>query len=91
MNLLYVAVDPSLYTHYFANEACPQGMYPFPDNVDKVPNLPPAPTTMNALPTKKIAHNPTQNTQQRHQHECCAYQHPPKPHTNGIQTLSIIL
>jgi hypothetical protein len=39
MNLLYVAVDPSLYTHYSAGKAYPQDMYPFPDNVDEVPNF----------------------------------------------------
>ncbi len=39
MNLIYVAVDPSLYTHYSAGKAYPQDMYPFPDNVNEVPNL----------------------------------------------------
>ncbi len=39
MNLLYVAVDPSLYTHYSAREAYPHAIYPFPDNVDEVPNF----------------------------------------------------
>ena len=34
MNLLYVAVDPSLYTHYSTSKAYPHGMYPFPDNKD---------------------------------------------------------
>jgi hypothetical protein len=38
MNLFYAAVDPSLYTHHFASEAYPQDMYPFPDNVDEVPD-----------------------------------------------------
>jgi hypothetical protein len=36
MNLLYLAVDPSLYTHYSASKAYPQDMYPFPDNFDEV-------------------------------------------------------
>ncbi len=39
MNLLYVAVDPSLYTHYSACKGYPQDMYPFPDNVDEVPDF----------------------------------------------------
>jgi hypothetical protein len=39
MNLLYMAVDPSLYTYYSANKAYPDDMYPFPDNVDEVPNF----------------------------------------------------
>jgi hypothetical protein len=39
MSLLYVAVDPSLYTHYSTGKAYPQDMYPFPDNVDEVPDF----------------------------------------------------
>jgi hypothetical protein len=39
MNLLYVAADPSLYTHYSANKAYPHDMYPCPDNVNEVPNF----------------------------------------------------
>jgi hypothetical protein len=39
MNLLYVAVDPALYTHYSAGEAYPAGQYPFPNDVDEVPNF----------------------------------------------------
>jgi hypothetical protein len=39
MNLLYVAVDPSLYTHYSTGKAYPHDMYPFPNNVNKVPNF----------------------------------------------------
>ena len=39
MNLLYSSVDPSLYTHYSASKAYLQDMYPFPDNVDEVPNF----------------------------------------------------
>jgi hypothetical protein len=68
MNLLYVAVDPSLYTHYSAGKAYPQDMYPFPDNVDEVPCFT-ACTNNNKRPTAKIAGNSTQNVQQRHQHE----------------------
>jgi hypothetical protein len=39
MNLLYVAVDPALYTHYLAGEAYPAGQYSFPNDVDEVPNF----------------------------------------------------
>jgi uncharacterized membrane protein YgcG len=39
MNLLYVAVDPALYTHYLAGKAYPTKQYPFPNDVDEVPNL----------------------------------------------------
>jgi hypothetical protein len=39
MNLLYMAVDPSLYTHYSTGEVYLQDMYPFPDNVNEVPNF----------------------------------------------------
>jgi hypothetical protein len=39
ISLLYVAVDPSLYTHYSAGKAYPQDMYPIPDNVDEVPDF----------------------------------------------------
>ena len=39
MNLLYVAVDPSLYTHYSAGEAYPTNKYPFPAKVDEVPDF----------------------------------------------------
>ncbi len=39
INLLYVAVNPSLYTHYSAGKAYPQDMYPLPDNIDEVPNF----------------------------------------------------
>ena len=39
MNLLYVAVDPGLYTHYSAGEAYPADDYPFPDDVDEVLNF----------------------------------------------------
>ena len=38
-NLLYVAVDPGLYTHYSAGEAYPTMDYPFPANVDEVPDF----------------------------------------------------
>jgi hypothetical protein len=43
MNLLYVEVDPSLYTHYSAGKAYPYAMYPFPNNFDerhKIADLP---------------------------------------------------
>jgi hypothetical protein len=39
MNLLYVAVDPGLYTHYSAGEAYPADDYPFPNDVDEVPDF----------------------------------------------------
>jgi hypothetical protein len=39
MNLLYVAVDPGLYTHYSAGEAYPVANYPFPIDVNKVPDF----------------------------------------------------
>ena len=39
MNLLYVAVDPGLYTHYSTDEAYPANDYPFPNDVDEVPDF----------------------------------------------------
>jgi hypothetical protein len=39
MNLLYVTVDPGLYTHYSAGKAYPANDYPFPNDVDEVPNF----------------------------------------------------
>jgi hypothetical protein len=39
MNLLYVAVDPSLYIHCSAGEVYPHAMYPFSNNVNEVPNF----------------------------------------------------
>jgi hypothetical protein len=39
MNLLYVAVDPGLYTHFSTGEAYPATDYPFPTDVDEVPNF----------------------------------------------------
>jgi hypothetical protein len=38
MNLLYVAVDPSLYTYYSAGKAYTHAVYPFPfpDNINEV-------------------------------------------------------
>jgi hypothetical protein len=39
MNQLYVAVDPALYTHYLAGKAYPTNQYPFPHDVDEVPNF----------------------------------------------------
>ena len=37
MNLLYVVVDPGLYTHYSAGEAYPTNDYSFPADVDDAP------------------------------------------------------
>jgi hypothetical protein len=51
MNLLYVAVDPSLYTHYSAGHA----MYLFPDKINEVPNFT-ACTKDNKCPAAKITH-----------------------------------
>ena len=39
MNLLYVVVDPGLYTHYFTGEAYPTNDYPFPAKVNEVPDF----------------------------------------------------
>jgi hypothetical protein len=39
ISLLYVKVDPFLYTHYSASKAYPNAEYPFPDNVNEVPNF----------------------------------------------------
>ncbi len=39
MNLLYVSVDPALYTHYLAGKVYPAGRYPFPNDVNEVPNF----------------------------------------------------
>jgi hypothetical protein len=55
MNLLYVGVDPSLYTHYSAGKAYPHAMYPFPNDVDKVPNFTPC-TNDNTRSAAKIVH-----------------------------------
>jgi hypothetical protein len=55
MNLLYVAVDPLLYSHYSAGEAYPQDMYPLPDNVDEVPDFT-ACTNNNEHAATKISH-----------------------------------
>jgi hypothetical protein len=53
MNLLYNAVDLSLYTHYFADKVYPHEVYPFPDNVDEVLNFT-ACTNKNKYATAKI-------------------------------------
>jgi hypothetical protein len=37
MNLLYVAVDPALYTHFLVGKVYPAGQYPFPNDVNEVP------------------------------------------------------
>jgi hypothetical protein len=39
INLLYMAVGPSLYAHYSAGKSYPQDMYSFPDNVNEMPNF----------------------------------------------------
>ena len=38
MNLLYVAIDPTLYAHYARSEAYPINGYPLPPEVNDVPN-----------------------------------------------------
>ncbi len=38
MNLLYVAIDPTLYGHYSGGKAYPDVDYPFPLEVADVPN-----------------------------------------------------
>ncbi len=55
MNLLYVAVDPGLYTHYSAGEAYPVANYPFPVDVDEVPDFS-ACNNDNDRATAKITH-----------------------------------
>ena len=55
MNLLYVAVDPGLYTHYSAGEAYPTNDYPFPPDVDEVPDFR-ACNTDNDRAAAKITH-----------------------------------
>jgi hypothetical protein len=55
MHLLYVAVDPSLYTHYSAGKVYPHAMNPFPDNIDEVPNSATC-TNNNKHATVKITH-----------------------------------
>jgi hypothetical protein len=55
MNLLYMAMDPSLYTHYSTGKVYPQDMYPFPYNVNKVPNFT-ACTNNNKQIATKILH-----------------------------------
>jgi hypothetical protein len=55
MNLLYVAVDPNLYLHYSAGEAYPNASYPFPADVDEVPDFS-ACTTDNDRAAAKISH-----------------------------------
>lgn len=54
MNLLYVAVPPSVYQHYTA-EAYPLGMYPYPPRPTDVPNLVGA-SGNNERENRKIAH-----------------------------------
>jgi hypothetical protein len=50
-----MAVDFSLYTHYSTDEAYPQDVYPFPDNVDEVPDFT-ASTNNNKCAAIKILH-----------------------------------
>jgi hypothetical protein len=38
MNLLYVAIDPTLYGHYFGGKAYPNADYPFPPEIADVTN-----------------------------------------------------
>ncbi len=44
MNLLYVMVDPSLYTHHSTGNAYPTAEDPFPNYIDEVPNYLPYPS-----------------------------------------------
>ena len=55
MNLLYIVVDPNLYLHYSAGEGYPVGSYPFPTDVDEVPDFS-ACTTNNDRAGAKITH-----------------------------------
>ena len=55
MNLLCVAVDPNLYLHYSAGEAYPNNSYPFPADLDEVPDFS-ACTTDNDCVSAKITH-----------------------------------
>ena len=79
-NLLYVAVDTALYTHYSAGKACPDADYSFPNAqfcwVQQ---------WKRARCCKNHAHNPAQNAEQCRQHECCTYWHRTQPHPNRVQ------
>jgi hypothetical protein len=55
MNLLYVAVSPSLYTHYSTGKAYPHDMYPFSNNINEVHNFS-ACTNDNERAAAKIMH-----------------------------------
>ncbi len=55
MNLLYVVVDPGLYTHYSAGEAYHVAYYPFLVDIDKVPDFS-ACNNDNNCATAKITH-----------------------------------
>ncbi len=55
VNLLYVAVDPSLYTHYFPCKVYPHDMYPFPNNIDEMPDFTVG-TNNNKRAAAKITH-----------------------------------
>ncbi len=39
MNLLYIAIDDTLYAHYAGGKAYPDDDYPFPDKVTDVPDF----------------------------------------------------
>jgi hypothetical protein len=55
MNLLQMAVDPSFYTHYSAGKGYPHEVYPFPNNVNEVPNFT-ACTNNNKRAAAKVTH-----------------------------------
>ena len=48
-------INPSLYTHYSAGKAYQHAKYPFPDNIDEVPNFT-ACTNDNKCAAAKITH-----------------------------------
>jgi hypothetical protein len=52
MNLLYVAIDDTLYAHYAGAEAYPNNDYPFPPSPPTCPIIPVPPTRTPALPSK---------------------------------------
>jgi hypothetical protein len=57
VNLLYITVDPSLYTHHSTGEAYPHAMDPFPNNVDGVvPNFTTCTNNNKPAAVNKITH-----------------------------------
>ncbi len=58
MNLLYIAIDPSLYGHYSGGEAYPDADYPFPLKVTDVPNYSEC-TDTNDLTNVNVTHGMT--------------------------------